>query len=309
MLSIRGPIPSSELIASQSGRKPRRLVPWAVNTLGVPTHTAHGWFLGYARGEKLSPAWGMGADLLFWRRAMELAGAMVVRQQFLPAVLETREIPGRWWPCWTPTYEAEDLRRLEVLAGAMPTAARALSRDRHRRPQREPRLLVRDFVTDMVDHLVTMAEINDSMWEHFPRDQRRRKPVHLHERWLETLLTPDLELKGVVPELIALQGQTDAWRDAVFVRPPIEDVYPAPAISLPTNGEDFWKGPELPDDFVGPVETPLDPGLVLRRVGEIPSWRGDRMLRDSLEPVYEAASRYALEYVFDRKQQARHLRW
>jgi hypothetical protein len=38
-----------------------------------------------------------------------------------------------------------------------------------------------------------------------------------------------------------------------------------------------------------------------RRVGEIPNWRGERMLRDSLEPVYAAASRCALEYVFGRK--------
>jgi hypothetical protein len=32
-----------------------------------------------------------------------------------------------------------------------------------------------------------------------------------------------------------------------------------------------------------------DPGRVLRRVEEIPSWRGDRTLRDSLEPTYKPA--------------------
>jgi hypothetical protein len=30
-----------------------------------------------------------------------------------------------------------------------------------------------------------------------------------------------------------------------------------------------------------------------------------RMLRDTLEPVYEAASRYALEFVFGRKPEPR----
>jgi hypothetical protein len=83
-------------------------------------HTAHGWFLGYDRGEKLSPGWHMGEDLRFGRQALELAGALVLRQQFLPAVLETREIAVHWWPCWVPAYEAEDLKRLELLARAMP---------------------------------------------------------------------------------------------------------------------------------------------------------------------------------------------
>jgi hypothetical protein len=57
----------------------------------------------------------------------------------------------------------------------------------------------------------------------------------------------------------------------------------------------------LTNDFLGSVEAPLNPALILRRAGELPNWRGARMLRDSLAPVYEAASRCALEYVFGRK--------
>ena len=65
------------------------------------------------------------------------------------------------------------------------------------------------------------------------------RPVHRHERWVETLLTPDVELKGKDAEVIALQEQTEAWRDAVFTRPPVEEAYPSPAISLPREGENF----------------------------------------------------------------------
>jgi hypothetical protein len=49
----------------------------------------------------------------------------------------------------------------------------------------------------------------------------------------------------------------------------------------------------------------LDTALILRRVGEWSGWRGERMLRDSLEPVYDTASRYVLEHVFGRKAEAR----
>jgi hypothetical protein len=36
-------------------------------------------------------------------------------------------------------------------------------------------------------------------------------------------------------------------------------------------------------------------------VGEVPRWRGEHPLRESLLPVYEAASRCALEHVFGRE--------
>ena len=68
----------------------------------------------------------MGPDLVFWRHALELAAAMVVRQRFLPAVLETLEKESTWWPYWQVVYDEEDLARLDRLIGAMPVAARAL---------------------------------------------------------------------------------------------------------------------------------------------------------------------------------------
>ena len=83
-------------------------------------------------------------------------------------------------------------------------------------------------------------------------------------------MTPDTELKGKVAELIALQEQTEKWRCSVFTRPSIEDASPAPGISLPPKGEDFWAGRELPTDFLGPVEAPVNPALILSRVGELP---------------------------------------
>jgi VanZ family protein len=49
---------------------------------------------------------------------------------------------------------------------------------------------------------------------------------------------------------------------------------------------------------VRPNDVPSRPGAILERLGEFPNWRGKRSLRDSLARVHEAASRYALEYVF-----------
>lgn len=168
-------------------------------------------------------------------------------------------------------------------------------------PPDEPRLLVRDVVARLVECLVWMGHMTHAVSrDHTPRRRKwtwRRTAVD--ERWVGTLLTPDVELKGKTGELIALQEQIEAWRDAVFTRPP--DAYPASPIALPRQDESFWAGRKLPQDFAGPVEAPANPGCIFERVGELPGWRGECNLGDSLNPVYEAASRYALEHVFGRK--------
>jgi hypothetical protein len=199
-------------------------------------------------------------------------------------------------------YEAEDLRRHEQLADSMPVVARAVKWEPEAKPPDEPRLLVRDMVARLVECLVWMGYMTDDVPRRDPprRHRWRWRSVPIHERWLETLLTPDLELKGKDAEVLELCHQIDAWIDAIFSSRPEYEREETP-ISLPPKGEDFWVGRQLPVDFLGPVEAPPNPALILSRVGELPGWQGERPLRDSLEPVYEAASRYALEHVFGRK--------
>lgn len=298
-----GPIPSSGRIGARSGRKARGLAPWAISTLSLRPRDLTTLIAGYARMKSVWPEGWLGEDLEFWRSVWEVAGAMVVRQQFLPGLLETREVPSHWWPTWQPVYDAKDLRRHEQLAASMPVVARAVRWEPEPMPPDQPRLLVRDMVARLVECLVWMAHLTYEVSRHYA--PRRRKwtwgSVSVHERWVRTLLTPDVELKGKTEELLALQEQIETWRDAVFTRPPIEDGYPAAAIALPREGEDFWVGRKLPQDFAGPLEAPANPGPIFERVGELPDWRGERPLRDTLEPVYAAASRYALEHVFGRK--------
>jgi hypothetical protein len=102
---------------------------------------------------------------------------------------------------------------------------------------------------------------------------------------------------------MALEVEVDKWHDIGFTMPPSEiaECIPPPAITLPQKDADFWAGHKLPRGFSGPLEAPGIPGMIFERVGEVPRWRGERPLRDTLEPVYAAASRYALEHVFGRK--------
>ncbi|MCX6621832.1 MAG: hypothetical protein NTY38_12305 [Acidobacteria bacterium] len=128
----------------------------------------------YARLNGLSAAWRLGEEWAFWRRVWEFAGALVVRQSYLPTVMETRENPSRWLPFWQPVYEAEDLRRHEQLAEAMPVVARAVRWEPKRKPPDEPQFLVRDIVARLVECLV---------WVGYMTDEVSRGPSTRWHRW------------------------------------------------------------------------------------------------------------------------------
>jgi hypothetical protein len=301
----QGPIPSSERIGARSGRKALRLAPWAISTLSLEPRELSTLIAGYARLKPVWPEGWLGEDFAFWRAVWEVAGAMVVRQQYLPGLRRMGEDSSHWSPTWEPMYDAEDLRRHEELAAAMPLVAQAVRWKADEMPPNQPKLLVSDMVSRLVECLVWMAHLtHDVSRRHAPRRSRwtwRLRSVD--ERWVETLLTPDLKLKGNPGDLMALEVEVDNWHDIGFTMPrnEIAEQYPAPAITLPQKDADFWAGHKLPRGFSGPLEAPGIPGMVFERVGQVPRWRGERPLRESLLPVYEAASRYALEHVFGRK--------
>lgn len=116
-----GPLPSEKGIARLSGRNAEQLAPFGVRVLGVPAGCLHDLFL--ARSGQASTQWRFGVERPFLERVHELAGSLVARQQFLPGI--TRE-KGHWLADWFPVYSAEDIKRMEQLAEAMPVSMRAL---------------------------------------------------------------------------------------------------------------------------------------------------------------------------------------
>lgn len=274
-----GPIPSDERIAPLSERHAERLALRA----GVITE------------------WQFGAHGWFWQRAHELAGVLVARQQFVPGVIEEG---GHWFADWDPIYEADDLKRLDQLAEAMPLAVRALNGHARRPPADTPHWIANSLVKRFAGSIVKKAEVQHEMWETLPEAVGRRGTMSLNERWADALLLPGTEIRGSGRELVDFAVEIGRWRGPVFRLPKLELGDDAPAISLPSGGEGFWEGRKPPDPFECP-EMPHRPAGVLGRVGEFRDWQGGRPLRDSLEPVYEAASRYGLEHVFGRKPEAR----
>ena len=100
--------------------------------------------------------------------------------------------------------------------------------------------------------------------------------------------------------MMAFALENGEWRKPLIRLPEAELPDEVPPISLPLEGRVFWEGGPLPTAVECPA-MPRESASILEQVEEFPNWRGQRPLRESLLPVYEAASRYALEYVFGRK--------
>ena len=70
---------------------------------------------------------------------------------------------------------------------------------------------------------------------------------------------------------------------------------PLPADPIHADGEAFWKGSGLPDDLLGEVRIPPMKAAIMKRLGNFPFWRGNRLIQEILEPVYSNASQHGMD--------------
>lgn len=76
---------------------------------------------------------------------------------------------------------------------------------------------------------------------------------------------------------------------------------PAAAEPLPADPTDFWAAANLPPDFFGSVQTPMQSSAWPRRLGNFPFWRGNEHFLDALEPIYRQAASSGLELFLGRQ--------
>jgi hypothetical protein len=213
------------------------LAPWAVSALAINPGALHTLFVG-CRGKE-SADWQFGEDAAFWRRVHELAGRLVVRQQFLPAVLYA---DGSWFATWCPIYGGEDRKQIDWLAEAMPLAARALNWDPRRPPAVSPGWAVTSAIIRIVDSIAKAGANRHATRAGRPPAGDSWKKAPLHHRWLESLLSPGTELRGRVRELTEFELQIEAWREPLLRTSKFGLGDEVPALSLPSGGEGFWEG-------------------------------------------------------------------
>lgn len=231
-----GPLPSPQLRhLPGSGEIARRgqslresslvLTPWEVKGLAVSpvwvinvlTRLGEG-SAGQIKGNILAP------DFLFWSLAAKLALELLVRERFIPVVLEEVKAPaGKRAGAKTPLRQElraswralldqpEDARRVDLLAAGMPPACRAVAST----PLPHPRLLVEDFLHGTVD---AMARY----WLMISPLEGRTKGLgddNTPAKWAMALTAEKATFSGPLLEMKDLKEQINGWTKTLFSQP------------------------------------------------------------------------------------------
>jgi len=209
------PTASSALIAPPlEGALRVALAPWTVAALRLGLAESVELLCASVGKETLAPGVVVGRDLTLAATALRFAGALVARQQYVPAV---EEVDGVLRAAWRPVLSGIDADRLAKLARAMPDACRALHGKSDAPPEAAAPTLLAEFVSAVVDHLVRAPSAQEA------RAARREalSPFDSpHDAWLHALRTPDGVIAGPAGPagLKGLADQVRAWQLPLVAR-------------------------------------------------------------------------------------------
>ncbi|HLK60316.1 MAG TPA: SNF2 helicase-associated domain-containing protein [Chthonomonadaceae bacterium] len=209
------PLASSPILRAMPDRPaPCALAPWAVTGLALSWDETVTLLCACIGRDMLGPGVLIGPTLLAWATALRWTGALVARQQFLPAVEETAD---GFRACWKPVFAGADAEMPAKLARALPGACRALSSSAEAPPDLPAVSLLTNFVSQVCDTLARHAAESASSFDSSVYPVRRaRKPKStafdsLHDQWLYALRAPDGRMQGEARELAAFARQVREW--------------------------------------------------------------------------------------------------
>ncbi|MHB8577593.1 MAG: DEAD/DEAH box helicase [Dehalococcoidia bacterium] len=149
------PFPSPELgpASHSSGPIAASLAACSVRVLALPAADAVR-LLSVLQPERAPGALVLGADVRFWQQFAQFALSLLARQRLAP---DLDVVDARFVARWRPLVgEGEDARRVEALAAAMPSAARALAWQADASAA-GPRTTLLDFLGAATDGLARIA--------------------------------------------------------------------------------------------------------------------------------------------------------
>jgi SNF2 family DNA or RNA helicase len=138
-------------VLAEAPVQPEGLAPWRVDGLTLSPLSALAFLNNLPRPENLAPRVALGVDLSIWSLTAKLALEILVQQQLAPTLMRHDD---HFLARWAPVLDRPaDVQRLEMLAEAMPDAARALTGSANAEPP-TARHLIKDFLGTIVDAAV-----------------------------------------------------------------------------------------------------------------------------------------------------------
>lgn len=224
------PIASSPLIAEPPRSRAKTVLQsWTITGLPLTREQLVDVLCQCIGKHLLAPGVMLGNDLAFWTRVLRFAGALVARQQFLPAVVSVMNDNGEdvYRASWSPVFAGADADLLARLAKAMPPACRALTRAVDHEPETSALSVLQRMIGEMVDHLAGLAFSGSAVTtvatrrptrsrQKRPRFQKRARSFDsLHDQWIYSLRSADRTLQGETTELSQLSAQVREWQQPI----------------------------------------------------------------------------------------------
>jgi len=214
------PWPSSPLIASPSEDLLPSLqpLPFRVTALALDGEASVHLLCACAGRELLASGIMAGFDLIFWAHALHLAGALVLRQQYLPSL---RKDKTGYHACWEPICVGNDAEQMRTLSRQMPAAARALAVPDSTRektsgtkpPAPASLSVLQTFLHVVLDYLVRASGDIAGLNGQATTRTRGKKwgYASVHDEWLRGLRSNESLLVGDSEELDRFSEEIRAW--------------------------------------------------------------------------------------------------
>jgi SNF2 family DNA or RNA helicase len=209
------PSVSSEMIGETlEASPPDTFSPWKITALKLSREGVVELLCQSVGKRILAPGIILGRDLIFWARVLQFSGALIAKEQFIPTI---ERGPKSFFARWEPIFWGKDSIRLSNLAKAMPGVCRALSNEADNPPKTPSMIVLKDFITVMVDSIIRLGFKGRRLW------RRRFTGESIHDQWLDNLLSSSSSLKGDQKELSKFLQQVEDWRRplAISMRAPV----------------------------------------------------------------------------------------
>lgn len=246
------PSVSSEMIGENLGSSSfETLSPWKVTTLKLSQEEVLELLCRSSGKRVLAPGVILGKDLVFWARVLQFSGALIAKEQFIPAVGRDSEC---YFAHWRPIFWGKDSIRLSILSKAMPGVCRALTNKADLPPKISSITILKEFITMMIDSIIRYG-LKEGQF------RRRSLPYEsIHDQWLDKLLLSSRELKGDEKELSKFLIQVEDWQRplAISMRAPVRLCF---KIEEPDGNRSFEEGGKWYVRYL--LQSIQDPSLLL----------------------------------------------
>jgi len=201
------PVASSALVAPHpDGGATPQLSPFSVTAVRLSAPIASVLLGKCIETDVIAPGVLVGRSLAYWAAALRFAGALVVRQQYLPGIAV---VDGVHLSRWQPAATGADATRLAALAARMPGACRALSTSAELAPGQPPTTVLAAILESFVDHIVRLSAAPAPPR---PAGLRPRDYASVHHAWLHSLRSADSRIHASPADLAGLVTQVRDWK-------------------------------------------------------------------------------------------------